>query len=65
MNTSIVEQINELERDLLRIEMTPDSYQGGSKAFYSGLQVAYKPTVQRKVDTLQKRLNALYDQCEA
>lgn len=65
MNTSIVEQIKDLELQLVRIEHTPDSYQGGSKAFYSGLQTFYKPTVQRKVDKLQKALNALYDQCEA
>lgn len=63
--SALTDTIAELELQLLRIEHTPASYQGGSKAFYSGLQTFYKPTVQRKVDKLQKALNALYDQCEA
>lgn len=63
--SDITDTIAELERELLRIEKTPESYVGGSKAFYSGLQVTYKPSVQRKVDKLTERLNALYDQCEA
>lgn len=63
--SDLTDTIAELELQLLRIERTPDSYQGGSKAFYSGLQTFYKPAVQRKVDKLQKALNALYDQCEA
>jgi hypothetical protein len=61
----ITDTIAELELQLLRIENHPDSYVGGSKAFYSGYKTEYKPTVQRKVNKLQKALNALYDQCEA
>lgn len=63
--SALTDTIAELELQLLRIERHPDSYQGGSKAFYSGLQTFYKPSVQRKVDKLQERLNALYDLCEA
>jgi hypothetical protein len=63
--SDLTDTIADLERQLLRIEHTPDSYLGGSKAFYSGYRTEYKPAVQRKVNTLQKRLNALYDQCEA
>lgn len=63
--SKLIDTIQELELQLARIEHNPDSYQGGSKAFYSGYETEYKPTVQRKVDNLQKRLNALYDQCEA
>lgn len=63
--SDIADTIADLELQLTRLEHNPDSYLGGSTAFYSGSQVFYKPTVQRKVDTLQKRLNALYDQCEA
>jgi hypothetical protein len=57
--------IAELEHQLLRIENNPDSYMGGSKAFYSGYKTEYKPAVQRKVNKIQKILNALYDKCEA
>lgn len=57
--------IAEIEHQLLRIENHPDSYVGGSKAFYSGYKTEYKPSVQRKVNKLQERLNALYDKCEA
>jgi hypothetical protein len=63
--SDIADTIAELELQLLRIERHPDSYVGGSKAFYSGLQTFYKPSVQRKVNKLQERLNTLYDQCEA
>lgn len=63
--SALTDTIAELEMQLLRIERHPDSYVGGSKAFYSGYKTEYKPTVQRKVNKLQERLNALYDQCEA
>lgn len=63
--SDIADTIADFELQLTRLEHNPDSYLGGSKAFYSGSQVFYKPAVQRKVNTLQKRLNALYDQCEA
>jgi hypothetical protein len=63
--SELADTIAELEKQLLRIEHTPASYLGGSKAYYSGYQTEYKPAVQRKVNTLQKRLNALYDLCEA
>lgn len=63
--SDIADTIADLELQLTRLEHNPDSYLGGSKAFYSGYKTEYKPAVQRKVNTLQKRLNALYDQCEA
>jgi hypothetical protein len=63
--SQLTDTIAELELQLLRIEHTPASYLGGSKAYYSGYQTEYKPTVQRKVNKLQERLNTLYDQCEA
>ena len=63
--SDIADTIADLELQLTRLEHNPDSYLGGSKAFYSGYKAEYKPVVQRKVNTLQKRLNALYDQCEA
>lgn len=63
--SDITDTIAKLERELLRIEHTPESFVGGLKAFYNGAEVFYKPAVQRKVDKLTERLNALYDQCEA
>jgi hypothetical protein len=59
------QQIQTLEAAIARIEHDPDSVIGGSKAFYSGMQTFLKPAAQRKIDSLNKKLNALYDQCEA
>lgn len=63
--STLTDNIADLNNQLARIEHNPDSYLGGSKAYYSGYTVEYKPAVQRKVNTLSKRLDALYDQCEA
>jgi hypothetical protein len=63
--SDLISNIKALELQLSLIEHNADSYLGGSKAYYSGYTVEYKPAVQRKVNTLSKRLDALYDQCEA
>jgi hypothetical protein len=63
--SDLTDTIADIENQLLRIEHNPASYLGGSKAYYSGYQTEYKPTIQRKVNTLTKRLESLYDKCEA
>jgi len=62
---TIFEQITALEAAIARIEHNPDSVIGGSRAYYSGHQTYLKPAAQRKIDSLNKQLNALLDQCEA
>ena len=62
---TLFEQITALEAAISRIEHNPDSVIGGSRAYYSGHQTYLKPAAQRKIDSLNKQLNALLDQCEA
>jgi hypothetical protein len=62
---TLFEQITALEAAIARIEHNPDSVIGGSRAYYSGHQTYLKPAAQRKIDSLNKQLNALLDQCEA
>lgn len=62
---TLFEQITALEAAIARIENNPDSVIGGSRAFYSGHQTYLKPAAQRKIDSLNKQLDALLDQCEA
>lgn len=62
---TLFEQITALEAAIARIEHNPDSVIGGSKAYYSGHQTCLKPAAQRKIDSLNKQLDALLDQCEA
>jgi hypothetical protein len=58
------EQILDLELKLVVIESTPENYLGGLKAYISGKQTYYKPSVQKRVDSINKKLAALYDNCE-
>lgn len=60
-----VEQIKKLELEIARIEHNPESVIGGLKAWNSGKQTFFKPSVQRALDRLNKELDALLDQCEA
>ena len=62
---TLFEQITALEAAIARIEHNPDSVIGGSRAFYSGHQTYLKPAAQRKIDSLNKQLDSLLDQCEA
>ena len=62
---TLFEQITALEAAIARIEHNPDSVIGGSKAYYSGHQTYLKPAAQRKIDSLNKQLDSLLDQCEA
>ena len=62
---TLFEQITALEAAIARIEHNPDSVIGGSRAFYSGHQTYFKTAAQRKLDSLNKQLNSLLDQCEA
>ena len=63
--TTLAQQIQDIERQLVVIEHTAANYIGGDKAYHSGHQTYLKPAVQRKVDLLNKKLDALFDQCEA
>ena len=62
---TLFEQITALEAAIARIEHNPDSVIGGSRAYYSGHQTYLKPAAQRKIDSLNKQLDSLLDQCEA
>ena len=62
---TLFEQITALEAAIARIEHNPDSVIGGSRAYYSGQQTYLKPAAQRKIDSLNKQLDSLLDQCEA
>ena len=62
---TLFEQITALEAAIARIEHNPDSVIGGSKAYYSGHQTYLKAAAQRKIDSLNKQLDSLLDQCEA
>lgn len=63
--TTKAKQIADLERQVLVLEHTPENYIGGSKAYFSGNQTFFKPAAQRKYDSLNKKLDALLDTCEA
>ena len=63
--TNTAKQIADIERQIDLIRHNPDSYIGGDKAYYSGRQTFYKPAAQRKVDLLNKKLDALLDSVEA
>jgi hypothetical protein len=62
---TIGQQIKELEAAALRIEHNPDNIEGGKQAYYSGRQTHLKPAAQRKLDKINRQLDALFDQCEA
>ena len=59
------EQIRMIEAKISSIEHTADNIIGGSKAYFSGAQTFLKPAAQRKVDALNKQLDALLDSVEA
>jgi hypothetical protein len=63
--TPLAKQINDIELQIARIEHTAANYIGGDKAYYSGNQTFLKPAAQRKVDSLNKKLDALLDSVEA
>ena len=63
--TPLAKQIADLERQISIIEHTSTNYIGGDKAYYSGFQTFLKPAAQRKVDSLNKKLDALLDTVEA
>lgn len=63
--TALAKQIADLERQIAIIEHTAANYIGGDKAYYSGNQTFLKPAAQRKVDALNKQLDALLDSVEA
>jgi len=63
--TQLAKQIADLERQIAIIEHTSTNYIGGDKAYYSGNQTFLKPAAQRKVDSLNKKLDALLDTVEA
>ena len=63
--TPTAKLIADIEIQIARIEHHPDSYIGGDKAYYSGNQTFLKPAAQRKVDLLNKKLDAILDSVEA
>lgn len=63
--TTTANQIADIERQIAVIEHNSDSYIGGAKAYFSGRQTFLKPAAQRKVDSLNKKLDALLDSVEA
>jgi hypothetical protein len=63
--TQLVQQIVLLEAEIIRLENNPDNVIGGLRAWNSGRKTYLKPAAQRKVDLLNKKLDALLDQCEA
>jgi len=63
--TPTAKKIYDIELQIARIEHNSDSYIGGAKAYYSGNQTFLKPAAQRKVDSLNKQLDALLDSVEA
>ncbi len=58
------EQIIELEKQILIIENNHDNVCGGIKAWSSGLQTYLKPSAEKKVAALNKKLAKLYDFAE-
>ena len=62
---TLIERIQHLESEALRIEQNADNVIGGAKAYYSGERTYLKPAAQRKLDKINRELNALYDQYEA
>jgi hypothetical protein len=63
--TPTAKLIADIENQITRIEHNSDSYIGGDKAYYSGNQTFLKPAAQRKVDSLNKKLDAILDSVEA
>jgi len=63
--TNKAKQIADIERQITVLEVTPENYLGGAKAYFSGCQTFLKPAAQRKLDALNKKLDALLDTCEA
>jgi hypothetical protein len=63
--TPLAQQIQDIERQIALIEHTAANYIGGDKAYHSGHQTFLKPAAQRKVDSLNKKLDALLDSVEA
>ena len=63
--TPTAKQIADIERQIALIEHNADSYIGGAQAYYSGHPTFLKPAAQRKVDSLNKKLDALLDSVEA
>lgn len=59
------EQIADLERQIALVEHTSTNYIGGDKAYFSGKQTFLKPAAQRKLNSLNEKLDALLDTCEA
>lgn len=62
--TPTAKKIRDIELQIARIEHNQDNYVGGSKAYHSGLQTFLKPAAQRKVDALNKQLDAVLDSVE-
>jgi hypothetical protein len=61
----LAKQIIDVERQISMIEHNASNYVGGDKAYHSGSQVCLKPAAQRKIDSLNKKLDALLDSVEA
>lgn len=63
--TTLAEQIKAIEIQIAKIENNPDSVCGGAKAYFSGNQTFLKPAAQKKVDSLNAKLDKLLDTVEA
>ena len=62
---TLPEQIQALEASIARIYQQADHVIGGSSAYHSGKQTFLTAAAQRRVDRMNKQLDALYDKCEA
>jgi len=60
-DATLADEIKQVEREILRLEMNPDNVEGGAKAFHSGNRTTLKPAAQRKLDQLNKKLDDLLD----
>jgi hypothetical protein len=60
-----VQEIIAIEAEIIKIENDPSQVNGGLRAWNSGRKTQLKLSAQRKIDKLNKRLESLYDLCEA
>ena len=56
-----IERINQLELEVARLTNNPDNVIGGWKAWSSGCATQLKPRIQKRVDKLEKEIDALTD----
>jgi hypothetical protein len=55
------EKIKAVELQISILERNADNYIGGFKAYISGYKTYLKPAAERKLATLNKKLNTLYN----